>query len=59
MSLGPNAFGLSLAILTALFWGALPMALKNILPAVDALPSSCLRFWVAAAWVWLGPARAG
>ncbi len=56
MSLGPNAFGLSLAILTALFWGALPMALKNILPAVDAFTIVCLRFWVAAAWVWLGPA---
>ena len=57
MSLSPNAFGLSLAILTALFWGALPLALKNILPAVDAFTIVCLRFWAAAAWVWLYPAR--
>ena len=57
MSLSPNAFGLSLAILTALFWGALPLALKNLLPAVDAFTIVCLRFWAAAAWVWLYPAR--
>ena len=56
MSLGPNAFGLSLAILTALFWGALPLALKNVLTAADAFTIVCLRFWVAAAWVWLCPA---
>ncbi|HIU17446.1 MAG TPA: DMT family transporter [Candidatus Avidesulfovibrio excrementigallinarum] len=55
MSLGPNAFGLSLAILTALFWGALPLALKNVLTAADAFTIVCLRFWVAAAWVWLCP----
>ena len=41
-----------LALLTALFWGALPLALKHLLSTVDALSIVCLRFWVAAAWTW-------
>lgn len=46
---GSNATGLMLALLTALFWGALPLALKHLLSTVDALSIVCLRFWVAAA----------
>ena len=49
---GSNATGLMLALLTALFWGALPLALKHLLSTVDALSIVCLRFWVAAAWTW-------
>ena len=47
---GSNATGLMLALLTALFWGALPLALKHLLSTVDALSIVCLRFSVAAAW---------
>lgn len=53
---GSNATGLMLALLTALFWGALPLALKHLLSTVDALSIVCLRFWVAAAWTWAFPA---
>lgn len=49
---GSNATGLLLALLTALFWGALPLALKHLLSSVDAISIVCLRFWVAAAWTW-------
>ena len=39
---GSNATGLMLALLTALFWGALPLALKHLLSTVDALSIVCL-----------------
>lgn len=47
---GPNTAGLMLALLTALFWGALPLALKHLISTMDAITIVCLRFWVAAAW---------
>lgn len=53
-----NAAGLCLALLTALFWGALPLAVKQILPVMDAVTIVCLRFCVAALWIWLYPDRA-
>lgn len=49
---GSNTAGLLLALLTALFWGALPLALKHLLSTVDAISIVCLRFWIAAAWTW-------
>lgn len=56
--LTPNAAGLSLALLTALFWGALPLAVKQILPVMDAVTIVCLRFCVAAVWIWICPEHA-
>lgn len=49
---GPNTAGLTLALLTALFWGALPLALKHLVSTMDATTIVCLRFWVAAIWTW-------
>ena len=56
MTLGNNAAGLLLALLTALFWGALPLAVKHVLPVMDAVTLVWLRFCVAAVWIWLIPA---
>lgn len=56
--LTPNAAGLCLALLTALFWGALPLAVKQILPVMDAVTIVCLRFCVAAVWIWVCPEHA-
>lgn len=56
--LAPNTAGLFLALLTALFWGALPLAVKQLLSAMDAVTIVCIRFCVAAIWVWLCPAPA-
>lgn len=56
MPLGNNAAGLLLALLTALFWGALPLAVKHVLPVMDAVTLVWLRFCVAAVWIWFIPA---
>lgn len=55
--LNPNAAGLCLALLTALFWGALPLAVKQLLPVMDSVTIVCLRFCVAAVWIWILPDR--
>ena len=56
MRLGNNGAGLLLALLTALFWGALPLAVKHLLPVMDAVTLVWLRFCVAAVWIWCAPA---
>lgn len=56
MRLGNNGAGLLLALLTALFWGALPLAVKHVLPVMDAVTLVWLRFCVAAVWIWCAPA---
>ena len=56
--LTPNTAGLCLALLTALFWGALPLAVKQLLPVMDAVTIVCLRFCVAAVWIWICPEHA-
>lgn len=56
MVLGNNGAGLLLALLTALFWGALPLAVKHLLPVMDAVTLVWLRFCVAAVWIWCVPA---
>lgn len=56
MVLGNNGAGLLLALLTALFWGALPLAVKHVLPVMDAVTLVWLRFCVAAVWIWCVPA---
>lgn len=56
--LSPNTAGLCLALLTALFWGALPLAVKQLLPVMDAVTIVCLRFCVAAVWIWVCPEHA-
>ena len=57
MMLGNNGAGLLLALLTALFWGALPLAVKHLLPVMDAVTLVWLRFCVAAVWIWCAPHR--
>ena len=59
MKLGNNGAGLLLALLTALFWGALPLAVKHVLPVMDAVTLVWLRFCVAAVWIWCAPALRG
>lgn len=59
MTLGNNSAGLLLALLTALFWGALPLAVKHVLPVMDAVTLVWLRFCVAAVWIWCAPAMRG
>lgn len=59
MTLGNNGAGLLLALLTALFWGALPLAVKHVLPVMDAVTLVWLRFCVAAVWIWCAPAMRG
>lgn len=55
--MSPTGAGLLLALLTALFWGALPLAIKHVLPVMDATTIVWLRFCVAALWIWLFPER--
>ena len=59
MTLGNNSAGLLLALLTALFWGALPLAVKHVLPVMDAVTLVWLRFCVAAVWIRRAPAMRG
>lgn len=44
--------GFCLAITTAIFWGALPIALKQITTLIDPLTIVWLRFSTAALWQW-------
>lgn len=44
--------GFLLALTTALFWGALPIALKQITVLLDPLTIVWLRFLTAALWQW-------
>ncbi len=55
--MSPTGAGLPLALVTALFWGALPMAVKHVLPVVDATTIVWLRFCVATVWIWVFPER--
>lgn len=50
--------GLTLALTTALLWGSLPIALKQVLPVLDAMTIVWLRFLVAALWMWIMGGRA-
>lgn len=44
--------GFLLAVTTALFWGALPIALKQVTTMMDPLTIVWLRFSAAALWQW-------
>ncbi len=45
--------GFLLALTTALFWGTLPIALKQITGRIEPLTIVWLRFAVAALWLWI------
>lgn len=55
MQLQPNLKGLLLALTTAVFWGALPIALKQLVTTIDPVTIVWLRFTTAALWLWLVP----
>lgn len=48
-----NCIGALLAITTAVFWGSLPLAMKQVLQVTDAPTIVWARFVVAALWMWL------
>lgn len=53
-----RAAGASLALVTALCWGGVPVALKPLLVSVDPATLVWIRFTVAAlgVWIWMVPA---
>lgn len=53
-----SAMGASLALVTAVCWGAVPVALKPLLTTVDPATLVWIRFTVAAlgVWIWMVPA---
>ncbi|WP_341501173.1 DMT family transporter [Gallaecimonas sp. GXIMD4217] len=53
---GRAGLGASLSFLTALLWGLLPIALKEVLAAMDAYTITFYRFLSAGLvlWIWLG-----
>ena len=53
MQLGTQLKGLLLALTTALFWGTLPIALKQVVTTVDPMTIVWLRFSTGALWLWL------
>ena len=56
---GPShAEGAALALLTAMLWGALPLALKQIAHIMTPAPVGWYRFCTAAAWLWICRIRA-
>lgn len=48
-----NLIGALLALTTAVFWGALPLAMKQVLLVADAPTIVWARFTVAALWMWV------
>lgn len=53
MQLGTQLKGLLLALTTALFWGTLPIALKQVVTTVDPMTIVWLRFSTGALWLWV------
>ena len=51
MPLGTQLKGLLLALTTALFWGTLPIALKQVVTTVDPMTIVWLRFSTGALWL--------
>ncbi len=59
MPLSADIRGLLLAGTTVLFWGTLPIALKQVIGSVDVFTIVWLRFTTAALWLWFSlPHRA-
>ena len=59
MQLGTQLKGLLLALTTALFWGTLPIALKQVVTTVDPMTIVWLRFSTGALWLWVWLPRTG
>lgn len=53
MKAGTQVKGLFLALTTVLFWGTLPIALKQVTTTVDPTTIVWIRFTTGALWLWL------
>lgn len=53
MKLSQSCIGAMLAITTAVFWAALPLAMKQVLQVANAPTIVWARFVVAAIWMWI------
>lgn len=51
--------GILLALTTSTLWGALPLAVKQVLVVIDPLTIVWARFLVAAIWMWLWRGNGG
>ncbi len=58
MKFGADLAGIALALTTAVFWGALPVALKQVVAVLDPTTIVWIRFFTAALWLWLCPPKA-
>ena len=52
MELGTHLKGLFLALTTVIFWGTLPIALKQVVTTVDPTTIVWIRFSTGALWLW-------